>query len=108
MYAGAPPPRPIDDLVEKGGALRFVTDWLAREARTKAFVRAEQKRLQGDLFADAVRSPHRPGTEKPMSGGGRRVEPDPDHLSQAEEADGQKWRRRAAAQRGKPVKPPHP
>jgi transposase-like protein len=38
----------------KGGAVRFVTDWLAKEARSRAFVAVEQ--MQGDLFswADSV------------------------------------------------------
>jgi len=91
------------DLAAHGGAVRFVTAWLAREAKTRAFIAAEQKRLQGDLFATADTAPQRPRPASP-----RVIEPDPDHLAQQEEADGQKWKRRAAARRGKPVKPPHP
>lgn len=97
-----------DELVAKGGAVRFVTDWLAREAKAKAFIAAEQKRLQGDLFASADQTPRRPGPIEPPPRSGRHVAPDPDYLAQQEEADGQKWKRRAAAQRGKSVKPPHP
>jgi hypothetical protein len=44
-----------DKLKARGGAVRFVTDWLATEARSRAFVAAEQKRLQRDLFAWADR-----------------------------------------------------
>jgi hypothetical protein len=36
---------------------RFVTDWLAHEAKSRAFIAAEQKRPQGDLFSCAERSP---------------------------------------------------
>jgi hypothetical protein len=75
--------------------------WLARAAKSKAFIRAEQRRLQGDLFAGTEPAPGRPRSE-------RHVEPDPDHVARQEQADGQKWKRRAAALRGKPVKPPHP
>jgi hypothetical protein len=50
-----------DELKAKGGAVRFVTDWLATEAKSRAFVTAEQKRLQGDLFRWADRrTPSRP------------------------------------------------
>ena len=44
-----------DELKAKGGAVRFVTDWLVAEAKSRAFVTAEQKRLQGDLFTWADR-----------------------------------------------------
>jgi hypothetical protein len=44
-----------DELKGKGGAVRFITDWLATEAKSRAFIAAEQKRLQGDLFAWADR-----------------------------------------------------
>jgi len=97
-----------DDLAAQGGAVRFVTAWLAREAKARAFIAAEQKRLQGDLFAHAEQAPRQPGPVQPPRRPARVVEPDPDHLAQQEEADGQKWKRRAAARRGKPVKPPHP
>jgi hypothetical protein len=53
------------ELKAKGGAVRFVTDWLAAEAKSRAFVAAEQKRLQGDLFSWAGRrnpSPRKPPT----------------------------------------------
>ncbi len=49
------------ELKARGGAVRFVTDWLATEARSRAFITAEQKRLQGDLFSWAERrNPSRP------------------------------------------------
>jgi hypothetical protein len=32
--------------------------------------------------------------------------PDPDHIADIEEKDGLKWKRRAARDRGKPVRPP--
>jgi len=97
-----------DELKATGGAVRFVTDWLAREARTKAFVAAEQKRLQGDLFAAVDPSPTRPAPALGRHRPDARAEPDPDYIAQLEEADGQKWKRRAAAQRGKRFKPPTP
>ena len=51
------------ELKARGGSVRFVTDWLAREARSRAFIAAEQKRLQGDLFSWAER--HTPSRPKP-------------------------------------------
>jgi hypothetical protein len=51
------------ELKAKGGAVRFVSDWLASEAKSRAFIAAEQKRLQGDLFSWAERrhpSPRKP------------------------------------------------
>ena len=62
------------ELKAAGGAVRFVTDWLEREARSKAFVQAEQKRLQGSLFDWAesqsaatpkAKAPKRPGRNRP-------------------------------------------
>jgi hypothetical protein len=53
-----------DDLKVAGGAVRFVTDWLAREARSRPFISAEQKRLQGDLFTWADQVPSRPRPSK--------------------------------------------
>jgi hypothetical protein len=53
------------ELKAKGGAVRFVTDWLAAEVKSRAFIAAEQKRLQGDLFSWAERrhpSPRKPPT----------------------------------------------
>ncbi len=38
------------ELKAAGGAVKFVTGWLDREARSKVFIQAEQKRLQGSLF----------------------------------------------------------
>jgi len=65
------------------------------------------RRLQGDLFAAvAPPTPSRPLPASRLRRSDLRVEPDPDHLAHQEEADGQKWKRHAAAQRGKRVKPP--
>lgn len=58
------------ELKAKGGAVRFVTDWLSKEAKSRAFIAAEQKRLQGDLFSWAERrnpSPTRPARPAPAS-----------------------------------------
>lgn len=33
-----------------GGAQTFITDWIAREVKAKAFIAAETRRAQGDLF----------------------------------------------------------
>jgi hypothetical protein len=52
-----------DELKAQGGAVRFVTEWLATEARSRAFIAAERKRLQGDLFSWAER--HHPSPRKP-------------------------------------------
>jgi len=51
-----------DALKDSGGAVRFVTAWLGREANSKPFIAAEQKRLQGDLFGWADQHPSRPVT----------------------------------------------
>jgi hypothetical protein len=59
-----------DELKAKGGAVRFVTNWLAMEAKARAFISAEQKRLQGDLFGWA--DSHIPSRPKPP---GRRLPP---------------------------------
>lgn len=40
-----------DDLANAGGELRFVLDWLEREARTRQWQEAEFRWRQGDLFA---------------------------------------------------------
>lgn len=42
---------PALELVNAGGAVTFVTAWLEREARGKAWQTAVAKRAQGDLFA---------------------------------------------------------
>ena len=97
-----------DELKAQGGPVRFITDWLAREAKSKAFVAAEHKRLQGDLFAAVEPTPFRPLPAPGRHHPDRQVDPDPEYLAHQEEADGQKWTRRAAAQRGKRVKPPEP
>jgi hypothetical protein len=47
-------------------------------------------------------SPPRPRPSEPTR------EPDADYLADLEQADGQKWKRRAASERGKRVKPPEP
>ena len=52
------------ELKAAGGAVRFAQDWLAREAKSKDFVAAEQRRLQGDLFTWADRRPSRPAPSK--------------------------------------------
>jgi hypothetical protein len=97
-----------DALRAQGGAVSFVTGWLAREAKSKVFVASEQRRLQGDLFATAEPTPSRPLPAPGRHHPDRRVESDPDYVAHQEEADGQKWKRRAAIQRGKRVKPPTP
>ena len=97
-----------DELRAQGSAVRFLTGWLAREAKTKSFVAAEQKRLQGDLFAAGTPTAQGPGSARQPARPDRHVERDPDFLTQQEEADGQKWKRRAAIQRGKKIKPPGP
>ena len=97
-----------DELKAQGGAVRFVTAWLAREAMARSFVAAEQKRLQGDLFAAGTATPRRPISASRPARSDPHVEPDPDFLTQQEEADAQKWKRRAAVQRGKLVRPPAP
>jgi hypothetical protein len=51
------------ELKAKGGAVRFVTDWLSSAARSRAFIAAEQKRLQSDLFSWAER--RHPPPKKP-------------------------------------------
>jgi len=38
------------DLVNAGGPVSFVTAWLERVAASKAYIAAERKRSQGDLF----------------------------------------------------------
>lgn len=38
------------DLKAAGGPLRFVTDWLDREAKSRRWIEADLKSRQGDLF----------------------------------------------------------
>ena len=54
------------------------------------------------------RSTPQPRSRKPTRPRRTTVEPDPDYLTDLEQSDGQKWKRRTAADRGKPVKPPEP
>jgi hypothetical protein len=54
-----------DELKAKGGAVRFATHWLASEARSKTFIAAEQRRLQGDLFAGGDAAPASPRQAAP-------------------------------------------
>lgn len=57
---------PAAELKAAGGAVQFVTQWLAREARSKDFVAAVKQRLQGDLFTWVNRRPPwRPGSKSP-------------------------------------------
>ena len=39
------------DLINEGGPVTFVTAWLEREAKSKAWQQREFKNRQGDLFA---------------------------------------------------------
>ena len=41
-------------LEKAGGPVAFLTDWMDREARTKAYQEAEQRWRQGDLFDQLV------------------------------------------------------
>ena len=46
---------PTDVLKRSGGELRFVLDWIEREARCKQWQEAEFRWRQGDLFASPKR-----------------------------------------------------
>lgn len=80
------------DLINAGGPVTFVTDWIAQEAKGKAWTKAAVVKAQGDLFSWAeangevgkrkrVANPKRPAPQKLQQGGGkpsRRPKPDRD------------------------------
>lgn len=103
---------PTTELINAGGPVTFVTAWIDKEAKSRDWQRRESTRAQGNLFDWAE---HRATISKPMpkqkslkTGAvpRRRVVADPDHIADLEMTDGQKARRMAARERGKPPKPP--
>lgn len=95
---------PALELVNAGGPVSFVTAWIERETKSKAWLAAATAKAQGDLFgwADSKRE----ATAKKRTAPRRRVVPDLDAIADREFSDGQRAKRMAQRDRGKTPKPP--
>lgn len=95
------------ELINAGGPVSFVEAWLARESSAEPWRKRELARCQGDLFRwadNTVEATRR----RPASGSSPRQQriPDPDHIADLEQNDGQRLKRMAQRDRGRKPKPP--
>ncbi len=94
------------ELINAGGPAVFVTAWIEREAKSKAWLAAATAKAQGDLFGWADGKREATDRARKRAVPRRRVVADPDAIADREMSDGQRAKRMAQRDRGKTPKPP--